>query len=116
MSQSTDELAALSRIIRVIERFHELFPDSKMVSKESKDTYLKQHLSRQDWKFWEQQQTAFPEMSVNETDSLTERRLTQTQFKRLLGQYKRAGFESYQIWCQLQRPPDYGLGDPLLSC
>ncbi|MBD2753940.1 hypothetical protein [Spirosoma validum] len=95
MNQTTDELAALRRIIRVIERFRQLVPNSTLAGTEAKEAYPKQHLSGQDWKFWKQLQIDPEELLANKQASVVDQTLSGQQFSRLIGQYRRAGFEVY---------------------
>lgn len=91
MDQTDDQLDALGRITRAIKRFRQQSPVSQMNTEQTKGDYLKTHLSAEDWLFWEELQT-----------QPSESKLAYQQFYHLLSQYRRAGFESWPLWCQTQ--------------
>lgn len=95
MNPAIDELAAIGRIIQAIKHYRRQCPDVQTAPEQAKDAYLKKHLSDQDWLFWKQLQEAPPEPLTNPRVTLPEPALSYPQFKRLLGQYKRAVFEVY---------------------
>ncbi|QKZ13816.1 hypothetical protein [Spirosoma sp. KUDC1026] len=100
MDPAIDELAAIGRIIQAIKRFRQQYPDVQTPPERAKDAYLKKHLSDQDWLFWKQLQQAPPEPLAPPRVNLPEPALSCSQFKRLLSQYRRAGFEAYQMQLQ----------------
>ncbi|GAB3718919.1 hypothetical protein GCM10027592_62160 [Spirosoma flavus] len=96
MDSTIDELAAIGRIVQAIKHFRQQYPDVQTAPEQAKDDYLKKQLSDQDWLFWKQLQQAPPEWLTHPRVTLPESALSYPQFKRLLGQYKRAVFEVYQ--------------------
>jgi hypothetical protein len=100
MDPAIDELAAVGRIEQTIKRFRKQCPDMPIAPERAKDAYLKKHLSDQDWLLWKQLQQVDPEPLTPPRGNLPEPALSCSQFKRLLNQYRRAGFETYQMQLQ----------------
>ncbi|QMW06231.1 hypothetical protein [Spirosoma foliorum] len=111
MNHARDELSALDRITKLIKRFDQQVADPLQGSKHSIDVYLKQQLSPQDWTFWEQLQDSPDELLENYQIPLVDHTSTGQHFNYLLGQYRRAGFEVYQTWCQLREQSGFDMTD-----
>ena len=57
VNQFTNQLDALGRIVVVIKAYrHEMADYQDVVNNEAANTYIKQHLSVQDWAFWQELQ------------------------------------------------------------
>lgn len=57
MNRFTNQLNALGRIVVVIKGYrNQIPPYQDIVDNEAADVYLKQHLSPQDWLFWQELQ------------------------------------------------------------
>ncbi len=57
MNRFTNQLDALGRIIIAIRNYHGQRPyHQDIIDNEAADVYLKQHLSPQDWMFWQELQ------------------------------------------------------------
>jgi hypothetical protein len=57
VNQFTNQLDALARIVAAIKAYRNQMADYQdVVDNEAANTYLKQHLSVQDWAFWQQLQ------------------------------------------------------------
>ncbi len=57
MNQFTDQLDALGRIVVAIKAYRNQMADHEdVVDNEAASVYLKQHLSVQDWAFWQELQ------------------------------------------------------------
>ncbi|MFD2937880.1 hypothetical protein [Spirosoma flavum] len=96
---SAEELDSMGRILIAIETYrHQTDDQTDLLGNEFIHVYLKHHLSRQDWRVWNQ-------FRVNQTASSDpvpqDGSLWHTQeFKQLLGQYKRAVHERIHVWPQ----------------
>lgn len=91
---SAHELNSVKRILMAIQTYRHLTSDySDSVNNSESNTYLKQHLSIQDWLVWQSLQVA---EIAHRQDSPVDKELSPREFRQLLGQYKRTGYEAIE--------------------